>query len=201
MSIRQDSPLLRRGEYDSAGTFAVKAGVESYFEDIDYSSTADSLTPRLSGHLVKCRLVKNSSGIALLPGRLAVFKAGTNQTEVDGYCATTGKSPVVGVDEYLPAAGVPDGSYFWVVVDGPFAALTDLAGADFNVITEGNPVVALTAATSQATTAGRVREISTVAASTHTGTELLGVIGRALSAKTTANTNAEVRIMIKPLGW
>lgn len=205
MSVRQDSPLLRRGEYDASSAFSVKLGAEWYYEDLDYSSSSTGITTRLTGHKVRCRLVKNSSGIALLPGRLAVFKSGTNMTEVDGYVATTGKSPCGVVDEYLPSAGVPDGSYFLLVLEGPVSGLTDLAGADFNVITEYAQIVALTAATSQATTAGRVREISAFAASTNTGASLLaefgGVIGRALSAKTTANTNASVRIYLSPTDW
>lgn len=201
MSNRGDAPLLPRGECDSSSEFAVKVGAENVFEDINFASSTGGVLTRLSGARVRCRLVKNSSGIALLPGRLAVFKAGTGFTEVDGYTTTTGKSPCAVVDEYLPPAGVPDGSYFWVVVDGPVSGLTSLAGNAENVITEANPIVALTAATSQATTAGRMAEISTFAASTHHGSELLGVIGRALSAKTTAQTNGAVRIWFKGVGF
>lgn len=198
---RENAPLLGRGEYDSAGAYSSKVGAEVMFEDIDYSASTSGVRTRLTGHRVRCRLVKNSSGIALLPGRVAVFKAGTSQTEVDGMVATTGKSPAGVIDEYLPSAGVPDGSYFWLVMEGPCSPLTSLAGDATNVITEGNPVVALTAATSQATTAGRVAEISTFAASTHLGSELLGVLGRALSSRTTAQTNAAVRVYLRGVGW
>lgn len=188
---RNEAPAFRRGE--SYTNVSAMAGYEWNVEDLDYSSTSGAL-PQLSGNMVTIRLVKNSSGIALLPGRLGRFKAGTNYTEIDGYGFTTGDKPVAGIDEYLPAAGVPNGDYFFVVTKGPFAALTDLAAGANNLLPEEIPVVALTAASSQATTAGRIAPISTIAASTHLGSELLGVIGRNLSAKTTANTNVSIRI-------
>lgn len=190
---RQEVPPIGRGATDT--NLSGWAGMEFDLEDYDFSQTS-GVIPNLTGNMIRVRVVKNSSGIALLPGRLARFKAGTNYTEVDGYTYTTGDKPLCGVDEYLPSAGVANGDYFLAVVKGPFAALTDLAAGANNLLPEEANVVALTAATSQATTAGRIAPISTVAASTHIGSELLGVFARNLSGKTTANTNASCRIYI-----
>lgn len=183
-------PLLPRGQSESAG-FANQVGSVKCFEDLDHSLAVPT---HRTHHQVECRLVKNSSGIALLPKRLVTFKAGTNRTEVDGYATTTaadGKSVVV-VDEWLPAAGVPANSYFWVVIEGPTEVLTDLAGGANNLIPEDTVLVALTAATSQATTAGRVAPQDLTGATAPLGNQIQGAFGRAMSAKTTANTNADL---------
>ena len=161
----------------------------------DYSSSSSGIVaPIATGADVRVMLVKNSSGIALLPSRLVKFKAGTNYTEVDGYARLTAEPTVAVVDDYLPSTGVPNGEYFYVVIGGPVLALTDLAGADNNVINENDFIIALTGATSQATTAGRVYSLPSAAASTQLGTHLLGVFAKALSARTTANTNSSVLI-------
>lgn len=189
MAYNEAPPFARGVSEASIGQFA---GREFQIEDRDYSSTSGA-TPTLSNNMVTIRCVKNSSGIALLPGRLARFKAGTNYTEVDGYARTTGDKPCAVVDEYLPAAGVANGEYFFVVVRGPTSGLTDIAASAANLLPEETLIVALTAASSQATTAGRISAISDIAASTHLGSELMGVIGRGLSARTTANTNTSTR--------
>lgn len=189
-----NNQLLPRGQSETYG-YANQVGREWCFEDLNYSS---KVTVHRTEHKVRCRLVKNSSGFALLPGRLALFKAGTNRTEVAGYATTTaadGKSVVV-VDEWLPAAGVADGDYFWVVVEGPSEVLTDLAGGANNLIPEDTVLVALTAATSGATTAGRVAPQSLTGATAVLGNQINGAFGRAMSAKTTAETNESLLAFI-----
>src|SRR5688572_17629021 len=150
---RQD-PLLEVGQYDSASIFDKQIGQEKDFEDINFGSNPRS---RRTNHIVTRRLVKNSSGINLLPGYLVTYKAGTNRTEVDGYARTTAVCPVAVVDEWLPAAGVPTANYFWVTVHGPTDCITEPAAGANNLIPEGTKLVALTAAAStHSTTAGRV---------------------------------------------
>lgn len=197
MSSRTDAPLLKRGDSDSAASWAAKVGMKFDFEDMDYSTSSAGVSTRLTGHMVTCRLVKNSATIALLPGRLVRYKVGTNCTEVDGYTVGPADVGVAGiVDEYLPSAGVAVSGYFLIVVRGPCSGLTPLDGADDNVITEPALLVALTAATSQATSAGRVTFISVVASTDLLASEELDVIGYAMSNKTTANTNAALRFFI-----
>lgn len=79
-----------------------------------------------SNRNVECICVKNTSGSALLPGQVARFKsaptAGAGWSgivgEVNGLAGATDR--LIGVvDEYLPAAGVPNGEVFWLVVRGP----------------------------------------------------------------------------------
>jgi hypothetical protein len=169
--------------------------MEADFEDMDYSTSSAGVATRLTGHRVTCRLVKNSATIALLPGRLVRYKTGTNCTEVDGYTVGPADVGVAGfVDEYLPAAGAAVSDYFWIVRRGPVSGLTPLDGADDNVITEPALLVALTAATSQATSAGRVTFISVAASTDLLATEELDVVGYAMSSKTTSNTNAAIRL-------
>lgn len=173
-------------------------GQEQSFRDVDYSGGPGILAPRSNRENV-CLLVRNASGINLLPKRVAKWKAGFRNKRVDGYCAIGEEACAGVVDEWLPSAGVRDGDLFWLCVKGPTQVLTDLAGADFNVINEGDLLVALTAATSQATTAGRVKSFVVTSNATFATTAAFNQFGRAMSAKTTANTNnsllADVRFI------
>lgn len=115
---------------------------------------------------VECIAVKNSSGSALLPGSVAKFKTSALLAEVDGL-ATTSTDLMGIVDEYLPAAGVPDGEIFWLVVRGPSTvtktSTSVSAGAPYGLsATAGsaaaqstNPLLGFALATS-ATTSGRI---------------------------------------------
>lgn len=187
-----NNQLLPRGQYDTAG-FANQIGREKCFEDLDWSLKTPT---HRTQHDVRCRLVKNSAGIALEPGRLVTFKAGTNRTEVDGYATTTaadGKAVVV-VDEFLPASGVPANGYFWVVTHGPAECLMPLSQvAD---ISEDSILVALTAATSGSTTAGRVGVQSLAGATAPLGNQINGAFGRALSAKSSSATNERILVFM-----
>lgn len=180
-------------------------GKEYWFPDYDRSSAPPY--KHRTGRLVKCRVVRNASGIALLPKRLVRYQktAGNYKERVDGYTTLTAEDFAGVVDEWLPTAGVPNNDLFYIVVEGPTEILLPLAGADFPAdIAIGDALVALTAATSQATTAGRVKRLNLAlltATSTGTtdgtlandvGTHVLNTIGRAMSAKTTANTNSGV---------
>jgi hypothetical protein len=86
------------------------------------------------------------------------------------------------------------------VVEGPAIVKTPIAGSEFNGdINIGDRVVGLTAATSGATTAGRVAHEnitgSTQAADyTFLFDQISNRIGRALSACTTGNTNSDILI-------
>ncbi len=187
---RDGNPPFGRGEYEDSQNLDHLIGRVYEFEDIDFSSTT---RPYRSGRMVKCMLVRNDTGSALLPKRIAAISttAGEYNKVANGYTALDNERGFP-VDEFLPAAGVADGDYFYVVVQGPAMVLTPLAGAGFNdVFTVGGRLVALTAVTTGATTAGRVANPSlasvTALADAH-GT----YIGRALSAATTGNTNTGV---------
>lgn len=171
-------------------------GKEYVFEDIDYSTAGMKATR--TGHPVRCRIVRNSSAGALLPKRLVSYKAATNRQEVDGYADTTNEY-CLPLDEWLPAAGVPQYDLAYVVVEGPAVCLTDLAGGANNLLPEATVLVALTAATSGATTAGRVSPADLTGATSLLATPVLNAVGRNLSAKTTGNTNADILTYVKTL--
>ncbi len=203
---RQDSPPFPRGTYEPTdGAYSGLVGQEWLFEDLDYSAGGGlGARPARTQKKVRCRLVQNKAAIALLPKRIARLKLGTPNEAlgvVDGYTRLTAERGFP-IDEFLPAAGVPVNGYFWIVVEGPAIVKLPLAGAGFNGdIAVGDRLVALTAATSGATTAGRIAKEnitgSTQAADyTFLFDQISNRIGRALSAaaSTDANTNGDVLV-------
>lgn len=179
-------------------------GQEKVFEDILWSGTAGVKSERsiAPGRKVRCRLVRNMSGVAMLPKRMVRLDP-ANPGRVIGAVTNTGQ---VGypVDEFLPAAGVPHGDLFWIVIEGPAMVLTAYTGAQFG----GGDVAAGVILTSVTTTAGstqtgttsengRVAIYTTVAATTAGQWSLVQNVmtnfhGRALSARTTAETNSDI---------
>jgi len=184
-------------------------GKEWLFEDRNANTGLDR-----TNQYVKCRAVRNKASFSLRPKRLVRFSttAGEYGNCVDGYNTTymtthDGSSadgtPSFPVDEYLPAAGVTTNDVFWIVVEGPAVCLTDIAAASTNVHSVGGRIAGLTAATSGATTAGRVQTEPALAAATSgvvDFTSMLDVsrlaVGRALTAKTTNNTNDDILVNV-----
>lgn len=179
----------------TAGTSAGLEGQKKLFVDNDFSQRGMKV-PR-TGREVTCILVKNVSGIALLPKRLCVWKAGYEGKRVDGYVTTDFAKAAGVVDDWLPAGGVSDDDLFWLVVQGPCLVKNDIAAAATAHINAGDYLVALTAASSQATTSGRIQSYVATSNQTNIATQLLNKIGYALSAKTSANTNADVLAEIR----
>jgi hypothetical protein len=166
-------------------------GQEYIVEDIDPSDRSK----KRSNRLVRIRAVRNSATIALLPKRIAVYKTATMNTEINGYTTTTA-APFAGIiDEFLPAAGVPANDICYIATKGPTLALTDIAQTDD--ISIGDRLVSLTAATSQATTAGRLDlQVLTGATAVLAG-QILNTIGLAMTAITSANTNMDILIDVR----
>lgn len=200
MAKRENPPFPRGSTWYNGGTIDTNnlggenlEGTIWEFEDLDQSASgAKSLR---TNKPVKCMIVRNKSGGALLPKRLVTMKATTGLTylaQVDGYADTTAEAPTFPVDEWLPAAGVPDNDLFYVVIEGAATVMTPLEADANNVFSVGTILVALTAVTSGSTTSGRVRPIDLTGATAVLGNQIIGRIGRALSAKTTANTNADL---------
>lgn len=170
-------------------------GIKKIFKDLDYSNTSPSNTsskaPRSGGECMAI-LVRNSSGIALLPGRVCVWKAGAIGKEVDGYTcadgliATTAAIPAGVVDEWLPSGGVADKDLFWLVVKGPSNIKKSL---DANTLTQGEAVVVITAVTSQATTAGRIKSFLQTSNQTEMANQAVNRVGYALSTSATTAAN------------
>lgn len=163
---------------------------------------------------VKCVLVRNVSGITLLPGFMVTWKSGQFGKRVDGYSrlgvpAIVGTAVMAGmVDDCLPAAGVPDGDLFWLLVEGEALGYTPIAGTEFATDwAQGDILIALTAAastgaTTLAITGGRGQKGTTTPSATQTtdGTVLQIAnyrFARVISAKTTGQTNARLLLDLK----
>lgn len=188
-----NNQLLPRGQSEATG-FDSQAGREWCFKDLDYGQATQ---PHRSQHDVRCRLVKNSSGVALLPGYAVSFKADTNRSEVDGYARTTAQSGIAIVDEFLPSDGVPDGEYFWVALDGG-PAMCKMPASEVADVSEDDILVALTAAAStHSTTAGRVTKQDLTGATDVLANQIQGAIGRALSAVSSSSTNNDILVFLK----
>ena len=204
---KRESPPFQRGEtyFGIGGTPDATSGFqhegqEFDWEDVDLNSTDVGVKPHRSELPVTTRIVRNVSGFAVLPKRCVNYKS-TDHGQIDGYCDVTAEGPLVVVDEYLPSAGCANNDLCHVVVEGPALVSTSLAGTAVNVINAGDRVVGATAATSGATTAGRVevqnKTITAGSAASDLGNQIQNAVGVALSAKTTANTAADLLISVR----
>ena len=143
-----------------------------------------------SGKFRYARLVRNTSGMALTPGRLVTWESGFRNRRVDGYARTTGVEVAGVVDPDLPVSGVADDDLFWCFFKGPCDVKTALAA---NAYAEGEVVGALTAVTSGAVTAGRPTVVNTATTATLPSV-ILNRIGRVMTARTTANTDVDMLV-------
>ncbi len=176
-------------------------GMEFEFEDLNYAlpTAGGGAKPARTNRKVRVRVVRNVGAAALLPKRLVTFQltAGFYGCRVDGYATTTAQRAFP-VDEYLPAAGVPVNDLFYIVVRGPATVLTSLAALGQSIAV-GDRMAALTAASSGATSAGRVDGLGGATSATALENEVLNSIGYALSAKTTTQTNADLLVEVGPI--
>lgn len=175
---------------DSTATTSVAVeGIRKSFKDLDYSNTSPSNTsaksPRSGGDVI-CILVRNKSGISLLPGRVCVWKSGKEGLQVDGYTTVDSAKAAGIVDEWLPSTGVANNDLFWLVVKGPCLVKKSL---DANALVKDDYVIAITAATSQATTAGRIVSIVATSNATNCMSQALNRIGVAMSTSGTTDAN------------
>ncbi len=176
------------------GTSVGLEGITTIFENRAPATTAGMQTKRdnQDTHAV---LVRNVSGVTLTPGRIVTFQSGYRNRRVDGYTRLDWARGDGVVDDHISATtGVPNGDLFWLIVEGPCLMRTDLAGGALNVIADGDRLAALTAATSQATTAGRVQTFAATSNLTNAVSAALNVVGVAMSAMTTAQTNSAVLV-------
>ncbi len=197
---RDENPPFARGTtwYDGITPVSTDLGgseilgKEWVFEDID---PANATTFR-SGAFIRCRAVRNTSGITLGSKRLVTFStvAGEYGINVDGYVTVTAAG-CYPIDEYLTGNCVDD-DICWIVMEGPaVATVGQTAGATTNFAV-GDWLVSQTAATSQAATAGRAEQEVLTGTTAPLAIQIQNRIGRALTARTTANTGADVLIWV-----
>lgn len=168
-------------------------GITCVFKDEAPPSSYGVRTQRSQAE-VHAELVRNVSGIALLPSRVAVYSSGYRHKRVDGYVTVENTVGAGVVDDHLPAAGVPNGDLFWLIKRGPVLVRNDIAAAASAHIDANAKIVALTAATSQATTAGRIAAYAVTTNVTFGVSGAMNYFGHAISGVTSANTNTTVLV-------
>lgn len=187
------------------------------YEVLDWNRSANPATLR-SHRKVRLRVVRNMSGVALLPKQLVVL-ARDAAANISGASATAGVSgitQVVGVqrlpniksyavDEWLPAAGVPDKDLFYIVLSGPAVIKTrntdysaDIAVGD---IIPGAATAATSAATNGLSTGGKADAPLSLANTDLTASHLINVLGRALSTRLTTATNSDLLVEVGGFIW
>lgn len=146
MKSADSSPPFGRGEiYDPAdattGAAAVPAviaqakGREWDFQDINLLDTTvtPGAKPLRSGHDVTCRLMKNASGVTIYPKRVVTIDPDNPGDALALAAIGDIALPVCVVDEYAPATGIPNGAYFWGVMEGRSLCRTDNAVSDVSI--------------------------------------------------------------------
>lgn len=209
MATKENPPFARGATYFGTSTVNATDGANLEgqtweFEDVtwDQSGVKNSRT----GRTVTCMVVRNTSGVTLTPKRLvSLKKSGGNPVaytgQVDGYGLDPAQSSVFPVDEFLPAAGVVNNDLFWVVINGPAMCTLPIGpgnaafsfSGNTGTINIGDPLIAATAVTSQATSAGRVQVQAVTLSPTATTdgsaiNQISNRIGFAMSARTSGNT-------------
>lgn len=195
-------PPLAPGEFfdSSAGHDGEQfEGREFVFADVNETTGA-----KRSYKDVVRRIVKNSSGSALRGKRCVVLNGAG--TEITGYSrigsAAAGAQICFPLDEYLPSAGLGNGDWGYVVVQGNAICLTGATGSEATSIPAGTPLIAITATTAEETStaaanAGRlVKKISTGDAGATRALNLLAQVGAALSESTTDETDQDVLVNV-----
>lgn len=188
---------------DSANLGGVEwEGREYWLDDLDFS--VYGIKPYRSGMKVKVRVVRNVSGITLLPKQAVRYQeSGSRGHRVDGYTRTTAQAFAGIVDEFLPSTGVVNNDLFFLVVEGPSMCLTRGDASISANIGVGDRVVATTdaaASTVAATTAsavGRINSRDLTGATSLLIDQSENAIGRAMTARTTANTNQDILVDVR----
>lgn len=197
MSRLNDLPFPRGSTFWGGATVADSTsgaqleGKEYLVEDNElYNNT---------GSYVKLRIVRNIAAFTLAPKRLLRTVAGkTGQS--DGY-ANSNPQTVLGVVDQAYTGNIAINDLFYCVVEGPCLVKTPLAGDVTNSIAVGDWLVNATGATSGATTGGRAADISLAGATAVLGNQILYAFGQAMSAATTANTDADLLTFVDGGMW
>lgn len=146
---------------------------------------------RRTGRSIVAVALRNESGWTLQPKRLVQLTetAGYSLMEsVDGYASITAEDHCVIVDEFV--TNVADDDIFWGILQGPVIVKTSYDTMTAQIAVGDRLVSATCGSTSGNSTHGGVHLIG---ASTNNNM-VLNLIGTALSAKVTADTNVDILI-------
>lgn len=206
------SPLFPRGKtwyngqtIDTAD-YGNSVAVEGQVAVFPNYNTGSNRAVNRDATRVVCLAVRNGSGITLEPTRLVVWADGYRGRRVGGYSCFTAVEVAGIVDEHLPSTGVVNGDIFWIVVEGQTLALTSLTSATnaANLFTAGTAagngasrLVAITGATTGATTSGRLSLEDGTALTSLGFDQIRNTVGRAMSANTSSGTNRQLLVDVK----
>lgn len=149
---------------------------------------------------IKIRCVRNTHGAAIEAKRAMIYKTGYTQKRVDGYCHVTADQVAGFSDFAYGSKTIANNDLFWMIVGGLAVGLTDIAASAANLLPEWSNIVGLTAATSGATTAGRISVADLTGATAVLADQILNNLGRNMTARTTANTNSDILISLRESG-
>jgi hypothetical protein len=206
---RDEAPPFARGEtYANGGPIDANdlgginlEGKEFVFEpNSQFQGSASQGDNDPSGRAIRVRVVRNVSGQALKPARLAVYKAGDPyETRVDGYTYAVGDRPAGVIDEFLPAAGVPNNDLFYLVVDGPTVVTQTHSSAATLAI--GDRIVPTAGGASSKTDdlAGRVAKQDLTGATATLGNNLQNAVGYVAEADA-ATIDKKVKAVVHRAG-
>lgn len=157
---------------------------------------------RFSGRTITAMLVRNLMSGAILGKRVVKLREGGGYGDFEGangYACVKADEHVAFSDPNLPSAGCAANDIFWVILEGPTTVLSPFAGGGFDkAIAVGDPLVAATGTTTGTSDEGRVSVGGVLAGGSLAATEAYkharNNLGRALSARTTGETNAEILV-------
>lgn len=171
-----------------------------YFHPSTAPVSGRQVRDRRSGMGVCTIALRNESGGTLYGGRLGLFTAtaGLSLCEsVNGYAAVHATKNIVLIDEFLATNGVADDDIFWGILGGVYLGKTPESGAAFNGdIAVGAQLVAATASSTGTSVAGRLSNITLpgTTGATAAFNMAANLVGVALSARTTGETNSDILI-------
>lgn len=160
-------------------------------------ASALGMKGRTTGRQIRARIMRNTTGAALLGKRLARVAPTSvaNSTKVTAYAGIEGEGYVFPIDPFLPAAGVADDDLFYVILRGPVGLLTPKTIGDIDAaIVAGDGIMCSADDEGRIVTAADFASIS----SAFSGTG--HVIGTALGAAADIAVNTEVIVDIA-LPW
>ena len=197
MARQNDLPFDRGTTYFGGNTpnttdGANLEGKEYLVEDV---ADANGNGGNGTGMYVRLRAVRNNAAFVLTPKRLIQAVAG-RPGQTNGYAFVNPQQVLGVVDDQYGSNTIPVSDLFWAVVQGPCLVKSPLEGDVTNNIAVDGYLTNTTGATSGATTAGRLAALTIGGATSPLASQILYSWGRAMSAKTTANSNVDVLCMV-----
>lgn len=203
---REDSPPFARGETyynggiidpsDPLGLGGVNLEGREYLFEVNAPDDPVGADP--SGRQVRVKVVRNKSGVNLLPKRIARYRTNSDsplETAIDSYTTGVGDVPAGVIDEFLPAAGVPPNDLFYIVLAGPTQVITEDTGAVAVAI--GTILVPATGTGSLTADAGKVVQQDLTGTTAALGNNVQNKVGRSNAAATTNTATISIVAKIK----